>query len=65
MDEGDGLAARFERVADGVAHEPLGAEDGDGLDADAGVGADFLLAALEQVVVEERDEPGRVGAALL
>ena len=58
----DGLAAGLERVADGVAHQPLGAEDGDGLDAHAGVGADLFLAALEQVVVQERDQPRRIFA---
>ena len=33
VDQGDGLAARFQSVADGVAHQPLAAEDGNGLDA--------------------------------
>ena len=61
VDQRDGLAARFERVADGVADQPLGAEDGDGLDAHAGVGAHFLLAAFEQIVVEELDEAGGIG----
>jgi hypothetical protein len=54
------LRPDLERVADGVAHQPLGAEDGDGLDAHAGIGADLLLAALEQIVVEELDQPRRV-----
>ena len=44
----DGLAARFEGCADGVAHQPLAAEDRDRLDAHAGVGAHFLLAFLER-----------------
>ena len=61
VDQGDGLAARFECVANGVADQALGAEDGDGLDAHAGVCADFFLAAFEQVVVEELDEAGGVG----
>ena len=39
--------------------------DRDRLDADAGIFADFLLAALEHVVVEEVDQLRRVGSALL
>ena len=54
--QGHGLAAVLERVRDGVAHQALGAEDRDGLDADARVFANLLLAALEHVVVEEVDE---------
>ena len=65
MDQGDGFAAAFESEFDGVANQALGAEDGDGLDADAGVCAYFFLAAFEQVVVEEIDEAGGVWAALL
>ncbi len=65
MHEGDGLAAGFERVLDGVADQALGAEDGDGLDADAGVLANLLLAALQQVVVDEVDDAAGVGGALL
>jgi hypothetical protein len=49
---------------DGVAHQPLGAEDGDGLDAHAGIGADFLLAALEQIVVDELDQAGASASPL-
>ena len=60
VDQGDSLAARLKRAANGVAHQPLGAEDGDGLDADARVGADLFLAALQQIVVQERDQPRRV-----
>ncbi len=63
--QGDGLASCFERGADGVAYQALGAKDGDRLDAHSGVIADLLLAALEQVVVEEVDETGGVRAALL
>ena len=64
VDQRDGLAACFEGGADGVADQALGAEDGDGLDAHAGVGAHFLLAVLgEQVVVEEIDQPGGVRAS--
>ena len=63
VDQGNGLAAGFKGVADGVADQALGAEDGDGLDADAGVEADFFLAAFEQVVVEEINETGGVIAA--
>ena len=44
--QGDGLAAGLERVADGIAHQALGAEDRDRLDADAGIAADLFLAAL-------------------
>ncbi len=47
------------------ADQPLGSEDGDRLDADAGIGADFFLAVFEQVVVEEVDQAGGVCAALL
>ena len=51
VDKGNGLASRLQRVTNGVAHQPLGTEDGDGLDSHTGVFADFLLAALEQVVI--------------
>ena len=47
MDQRDGLAALGQRSLDGGAHQALGAEDGDGLDAHAGVGAHLFLAALE------------------
>ena len=56
------LRPYLERVLDRIAHQPLGAEDRDRLDADARVGADLLLAALEQVVVEELDELLRLRA---
>ena len=39
----DGLAAGFERVPDGVADQPLGAEDGDGLDAHTRSARTFFL----------------------
>ncbi len=65
MDERDRLAARLERVADGVAHQPLGAENRNGLDSHSGIGAHFFLAALQQIVVQERNQPRRVLRALL
>ena len=58
--EGDGLAACFERVADGIAYQPLGAEDGDGLDAYTGILTDLFLAAFQQIVVDETDQLRRV-----
>ena len=62
--QGDGLAAGLERVADGIPDQPLGPEDRDRLDADARIGANFFLAALQQIVVDELDQPRRIGAAL-
>ena len=52
-------------MADGVAHQALGPEDADGLDAHAGVAADFFLAAFEQVVIQKINQPGGVRAAFL
>ncbi len=52
----DGLEAGFERVLDRHAHQALGSGDGDRLDADAGVEANLLLAALQHVFVEELDQ---------
>ncbi len=63
--ERDRLALVFERVLDGHADQALGAGDGDRLDADAGVEADLLLAAFQHVFVEEFDEAGGFGRALL
>ena len=37
VDEGYGFAAGLERMANGIAHQALGAEDRDGLDAHARV----------------------------
>jgi hypothetical protein len=65
VDQGDGLAAHFQRALDGVADQALGGEDADGLDADAGVGADFFLAAFEQVFVDELNEAGHVSEPCL
>ena len=64
VDEGDGLAAHLKRVLDGVADQALGGEDADGLDADAGVGANLFLAALEQVFIDEFNKAGGVGRPL-
>ena len=43
------------RVLDRHAHQALGSGDGNRLDADAGIEADLLLAALQHVFVEELD----------
>ena len=51
-----GLAAGLERLANGITDEALGSEDRDRLDADARVGTNLLLAALEQVFVDELDQ---------
>ena len=52
-------------MAEGRAHQPLGAEDGHGLDANSRVKADFLLAALQQIVVDERNQAATILSALL
>ena len=61
----DALEAIGNRVLDGHAHQALGSGDGDRLDADAGIEADLLLAALQHVFVEELDQAGAVGSSLL
>ena len=53
----------FDRVLDGAAHEPLGACGRHGLDADAGIFADFLRRAGEHFVVEEVDQLFSFGSA--
>ena len=63
--ERDGLASVLERVLDGHADQALGSGHRDRLDADAGVEANLLLAALEHVFVEELDQAGAVGSSLL
>jgi len=45
--EGDRLAAGLDGAFDCEADQTLGAKDADGLDADTGVGANFLFAAFE------------------
>ena len=57
----DRLALILDGILNGDAHQPLGAGDGDGLDADAGVRADLFLAA--HVVVQEVDQLLRLGRA--
>jgi len=65
VDERDRLELVVESVLDGHAHQALGAGDGNGLDADAGIEANLFLAALQHVFVEELDQLGALGRALL
>ena len=65
MHERDALEAVLHRVLDGHAHQALGSGHGNRLDANAGVEANLLLAALQHVFVEELDQAGAVGSSLL
>ena len=54
--QGHALAAGFERMTNRHAHQALGSGHRDRLDADAGIEANLLLAALQHVLVEELDQ---------
>src|ERR1019366_3672610 len=63
VDESDRFVLVFESMLDGHAHQTFGAGHGHGLDADAGIEADLLLATFQHVFVEEFDQPGGIGRA--
>ena len=51
----DGLAASLNRTLNRVADQSFGAENRNRLDAYAGVETDLLLAAFQQVLIDEFD----------
>ena len=60
----DRFAAGLESMLDRHAHQALGSGHGNGLDADAGIEADLLLAAFQHVFVEELDQPRALRSSL-
>ena len=65
MNESDSLASSLQRTLDRIAHQPLGSKDRNRLDAHTGVGTNLLLAALQQVFIDEFNQAANIGAALL
>ena len=61
MHESHRFAPVLDGVPDRIAHQSLGPEDRDGLDANARIFANSLLAALQHLVVQKADQLLRVG----
>ena len=65
MHQGDALASAGERVLNCHLYQALGSSYGNRLDADAGIKADLLFAALQHVFIQELDKLCGLGSSLL